>query len=297
MWAPAVLTTIAITTAGFMYSVNHFSFKDSTEALIENFSVANISAFVLCVARYLSSEFILVPIGRSIICRKTSNRESKIAKFASCAFKCAFFVVMGSFEYALLSEQDFTPTWLFGTGSTANCWKENYEMPIELTQLFMVSLGYHLHSTIYHCCILERRSDFGEMLLHHALTLWLMVLSYLEGFSRIGLLIVFLNDVPDIFVYLTKSLGDTVFVKTSIVSYGFLVMAYFYFRLVVFPISVLPSLLYESRMDLVALVLYAGFLIALFLLHAYWFSLLVRIGINIATTGSRRDLIVDRKLE
>ena len=289
----AVFATVAISVAGFIYS-GYRTFTMQRNYPLEYFSVAVLSAFFLCLARYLSSRYILERIGNFVISRKASKREKKIEKFAACTFKASFFIVISVLEYKLLSEQDFTPSWLFGAGETANCWTQNYSMPEELIRLFMASLGYHLHSTIYHCCLVGRRADFGEMLLHHGLTLWLMVLSYVEGFSRIGLLIVFLNDVPDIFVYLTKSLGDTIFVKTSIVSYGFLVVAYFYFRLLVFPLSILPSLLFESNMNVLGLFLYAGFLVPLFLLHAYWFSLLVRIGINLATTGSRCDIVVDR---
>jgi hypothetical protein len=174
-------------------------------------------------------------------------------------------------------------------------WTGGYDMPVDLITVFMVSLGYHIHSTVYHCFLLERRCDFGEMLLHHTLTLWLMVLSYIDGYSRIGLLIVFLNDVPDIFVYTTKSLGDTVFVKLSIVSYIGLVISYAYFRLVVFPVSLLPSLLYESNFSPFGKFLYIGFLCSLTALHAHWFVLLVKIGVNLFRTGSRRDIVVDRK--
>lgn len=236
-----------------------------------------------------------MPLGEYCVSDKGKGKHAKISKFATCLFKAAFFVVICYFEYSILSKQDFTPSWLFGSGVTSNLWTENYEMPYDMIALFMASLGYHLHSTIYHCFFVERRGDFGEMLLHHALTLWLMVLSYIEGYHRIGLLIVFLNDVPDIFVYLTKALGDTVYVKSSVVAYGGLVVTYFYFRLVVFPVSLLPSLLFEAGFSIFGRFIYIGFLCSLTLLHAYWFTLIVKIGVNLARTGNRRDLVVDRK--
>lgn len=290
----AVLATVGITLFGLVYSLLKVNLGKSASP-VEYFSLAILSAFVLCVLRFYLTKYILEPIGEAIIKDTSAARTMKVPKFGSCVFKAGFFLVISYFEYLLLSNQDFTPSWLFGSGNTVNLWTENYVMPVDLISVFMGSLGYHLHSTVYHCFFVDRRGDFGEMLLHHALTLWLMVLSYIEGYSRIGLLIVFLNDVPDIFVYLTKTLGDTPYVKASIASYIGLVVSYFYFRLVVFPVSLLPSLLYESNFTPTGRVLYIGFLGSLTLLHAYWFALIVRIGINIATRGSRRDITVDRK--
>ena len=294
MAGTAVAATLGITLAGFIYTASRIRDLES-HRLSQGFAIALITCLFLCFARFVLVQYVLKVLGDTVIQRKEVGRSLKMDKFATCTFKAAYFVCITALEYFVLSDQDFTPSILFGKGQTSNFWTANYSMPEKLSRLFMVSLGYHLHSTVYHCWFVEKRADFGEMLLHHALTLWLMVLSFLEGFSRIGLLVVFLNDASDIFVYLTKSLGDTIYVRWSIVSYGCLVVTYFYFRLLVFPLAILPSLLFESNMSSVALVLYAGFLSLLFLLHVNWFSLLIQIGINIATTGSRRDLIVDRK--
>lgn len=259
------------------------------------FFVAVLVSAVLSLIRHYSTKHLFEPLGRAVIRPTEKGYEAKISKFGTCAFKTIFFLTICVFEYSILTRQDFTPSWLFGSGTTAKLWTDGYDMPVDLITVFMVSLGYHLHSTIYHCFFVERRGDFGEMLLHHTLTLWLMVLSYIDGYSRIGLLIVFLNDVPDIFVYLTKSLGDTIFFKSSIAAYVGLLLSYGYFRLVVFPVSLLPSLLYESNFSPIGRYLYIGFLCCLTLLHAHWFILLVRIGVNLATTGSRRDITVERQ--
>ena len=289
-----VATTVGITVAGFAYAGLRLSIHAAASP-VGHFSLAFNSALVLCFLRFYLSKYVLEGLGEAVVEKGVKHRPAKVAKFASCAFKAAFFIVISAFEYVILSRQNFTPSWLFGEGATANLWTPAYDMPYDLIALFMASLGYHLHSTVYHCCFVERRADFGEMLLHHALTLWLMVLSYIEGYSRIGLLIVFLNDAPDVFVYLTKALGDTVYVKTSIAAYAGLVGSYFYFRLVVFQVSLLPSLIYEAPFSKFGQVIYIGFLSTLTLLHAYWFGLIVRIGINIATLGSRRDILVDQK--
>jgi hypothetical protein len=290
----ALAVTAGVNIFGVVYSGLRLNLSKSASPPIY-FGISLIVAIALCVLRHYSTKHLFEPLGRRIIRSSDKNVEAKISKFGSCSFKGIFFIAISLLEYSILSRQEFTPSWLFGRGNTAKLWTEGYDMPLDLITLFMGSLGYHLHSTIYHCFFVERRGDFGEMLLHHTLTLWLMVLSYIDGYSRIGLLIVFLNDVPDIFVYLTKSLGDTIFLKSSIAAYVGLLFSYGYFRLVVFPVSLLPSLLYESNFSPLGRYLYIGFLCCLTLLHAHWFLLLVRIGVNLATTGSRRDITVERQ--
>lgn len=290
----SISITAFVTVFGLVYSMFRLNLNKPASPII-HFRIAGFSAAVLSILRYYLTHFILEPLGAKLIPKQDTSFKSKVSKFGTCAFKALFFVVISAFEYSILSRQNFTPAWLFGTGVTRNLWTEGYDMPFDLIALFMVSLGYHLHSTIYHCFFVERRGDFGEMLLHHSLTLWLMVLSYIDGHHRIGLLIVFLNDASDIFVYLTKCLGDTVFFKTSIVSYAGLLLSYGYFRLIVFPASLLPSLLHESNFSPVGRYLYIGFLCCLTLLHAHWFILLVKIGLNLVRTGKRHDLHVDRK--
>jgi len=251
-------------------------------------------AVIICAARYYITTYIFEGIGLKVI-SPTADKQGNVHKFSACAFKTFFFIVIVIFEYNVFVPQDYTPSMLFGSGKTINLWSDNFIPSEELVSVFMASLGYHIHSTIYHVFLVERRSDFHQMVLHHVVTLWLMILSFLEGHIRIGTMIVFINDIPDILVYSTKMLGDTVYVKTSILSYILLTISYFYFRLIVFPISLLPSIWYEAtNLSRLEIYTYSAFLGALYLLHMYWFGLILQIGINIATTGSRKDILADR---
>jgi hypothetical protein len=250
-------------------------------------------AVIIGVVRHYFTTFIFDDIGRKWIA-STAAKRNKVAKFSSCAFKTLFFIIIVYLEWAVLISQEYTPRMLFGNGETSKLWTSDFVPSEELVSVFMASLGYHIHSTIYHVFLVERRSDFHQMVLHHIVTLWLMILSFLEGHIRIGTLIVFTNDIADIFVYSTRMLGDTVFVKSSIISYILLTISYFYFRIVVFPACILPSILAEATgLSQLELYTYAAFLGALYILHGYWFGLIVRIGFNLATTGSRKDILAD----
>ena len=249
-------------------------------------------AIALCICRYISTRYFFSNLGERLITSR-KGKSQKVSKFSTCAFKTMCFALLVCFEWTVLSEQDFTPRLLFGAGNTANLWTGN-KPPESLVAMYMASLGYHLHSTIYHVFFVERRSDYHQMVLHHVITLWLMILSFMEGHVRGGSMIVLINDVPDIFVYSSKMLGDTVYVKTSIVSYVLLTITYFYFRLIVTPVSVVHSMMTEAyNMTRFEVWVYAGFLGALYFLHLYWFILILKIGVNIFKSGSRKDILAD----
>lgn len=248
---------------------------------------------ILCIARYITTKYLFSKLGSQVIAYKR-GKPQKVAKFATCAFKTVCFSILVVFEWSVLRDKEFTPRLLLGAGETEKLWTAGYTPPGALVSVFMASLGYHLHSTIYHVFVVDKRSDYHQMVLHHVLTLWLMILSYMEGHIRGGTFIVLLNDLPDIFVYSSKMLGDTVFFKSSIVSYVLLTITYFYCRLIVAPVSIYWSMMIEAEtMSRFEVWVYSGFVGALYVLHFYWFILIVKIGLNIAKTGSRKDILAD----
>jgi len=287
----ARFATWIMNTLGVYYAWTNLGL-DMTGREPREFTQAVMWGVVLCICRYISTKYIFSSIGTKLIVSK-KGKAQKVSKFATCAFKTLCFFGLVWFEWSVLNEQDFTPRLLFGAGKTKNLWTSE-RPPRPLVAMFMASLGYHLHSTVYHVFFVERRSDYHQMVLHHVITLWLMILSYMEGHIRGGSIIVLINDVPDIFVYSSKMLGDTIFVKTSIVSYVLLTITYLYFRLIVAPVSIIHSMMTEAyNMSQFDVWVYAGFLGCLYLLHLYWFILILKIGVNISRTGSRKDILAD----
>jgi hypothetical protein len=78
----------------------------------------------------------------------------------------------------------------------------------ELRVYMMGQLGYHSYSLIAHI-IGNRKSEYMEMLLHHIITLVLIVMSYLLNFLPIAGLISFSHDIPDAFLYWARVWVDT----------------------------------------------------------------------------------------
>lgn len=81
------------------------------------------------------------------------------------------------------------------------------------------------------------------------------------------------------------------------ITYLGLIVSYAWFRIYIFPIHVMKSAWVES-LQVSAIELPAwGFmnfsLCVLLLLHTYWFSLIIKIGVNFKKTGVARDMIVN----
>jgi hypothetical protein len=284
---PVIVRTLSpvLTIAGGYYMYT------GSWSVCDDFGLAAVYAVLIGILRHLLCNGILRDIAVEMLGKK-SVKVGAIDKFTSCAFKSLFFFLMVLYEYWVLSGRDFLPPVLIGSGSADNLWTTSGFTPTsDLVNLYMVNLGYHMHSAFFHLFLVKRRSDFHEMVLHHVVTLWLIVLSYVENQTRIGSVIMFMNDLPDIFVYLTKVFGETEYVNTSLVSYLSLVVTFFHFRIVSFEFSVFPSLLRDGLNK--GIEKYAIYIVLLLVLHGlqlYWFSLIVKIGLNIARDGDRGDI-------
>ena len=77
---------------------------------------------------------------------------------------------------------------------------------------FLASLGFHIMNIIEQLSSTVKRSDYYEMLLHHCLTVALIVGSYLINLVEIGVLVIYIHDFTDIFSNFGKCFAETYFV-------------------------------------------------------------------------------------
>ena len=245
-----------------------------------------------CSCRYLAINFVFNHVA-SMLVSAGHLKAGNESKFVTSAFKATFFFFMCAYEYSVISVQPFAPPELGGRGSTTEMWHAPpFAAPASLCRLYMVSIGYHLQSTIYHCCFVERRADFYQMVFHHVVTLWLIVLSFYIGGTRTGVLIIFVNDVPDFFMYVCKCLGDSRHALLLVLpSYALMLLSYLYFRIIVMPYTILYSILWEMSEAYIPIrPAFLVFLFSLYALHGFWFFLMLKIGASFFKTGSREDI-------
>lgn len=161
----------------------------------------------------------------------------------------------------------------------------------------------------------ERRKDYFVMYVHHVATIMLVGVSWMYGYWRIGLIVVFIHDISDVFVDALKMVN---YLKlegrqgwfASEIAYVLCVLSWLYWRLYEYPFRVIPGAYHDvvivlghhpssvhvpyvlgipllSPPDTPYLVPMMGLLYLLQALHIYWFHLFLMIGYRILTESAR----------
>lgn len=172
--------------------------------------------------------------------------------------------------------------------------------------------GFYIAGLIFTLFLDTRHSDFIEMVVHHLATIALIVMSYIYGYLRVGIITLALHDVGDIFLYSSKLTHHMGIKGVDIFLFACFVIVFYVTRLVmysriVFTVSVetLQVLIVQPTFNRWALfydtylshyVYFVVFLWTLLLLHCFWYSLALRLvvnevfyGIKVADEGDPRS--------
>ena len=76
--------------------------------------------------------------------------------------------------------------------------------PVMLQAFYIWELSWYVGSSFTHIFLDEKLKDFYILLLHHAITIGLIMFSYMVGYHRIGVLVLFCHDFSDVFLEYTK---------------------------------------------------------------------------------------------
>jgi len=140
-------------------------------------------------------------------------------------------------------------------------------------------MGYHLHMLLHHMTD-HVRHDYMEMMLHHLVTMFLYGFSYLTNMTLPGAVVMYLHDIADVFTQYVRCFCETTFEKITLVSVLGMTISWFYTRIIVFPIVIYKvgfavGDLFHGENFYTAKFL-SVHLCILFILHIYWFGLLLR---------------------
>jgi acyl-CoA-dependent ceramide synthase len=143
---------------------------------------------------------------------------------------------------------------------------------------YLISMGFHISQLVSQLALEDwSRSDFVEMTLHHAVTVYLFGFSYI-GNLMIGGPVTFLHNWADVTISWTRMWGETRFYKTLGV-YSFILAqgVWAYTRLYVFAQLILSFQSFEVFMFSQYIQgTFVLLLSCLYILHVYWFLLMLR---------------------
>ena len=173
------------------------------------------------------------------------------AKLIENMWYCVYYPSTLAVAWYILSDADFFP-W-----NAPHYWTNypNYSdwesLPLHYL-FYMFQLGFYFQG-LYALIMFEtRRKDFYELLIHHSVTILLIVMSYCAAQHRIGLNVLIIHDFSDILLYGTKvahyldkysKRWPGVFLWITNVGFLVFAVAFAYSRNYIFPVFVIwPAL-------------------------------------------------------
>ncbi|SOV82344.1 translocation associated membrane protein, putative [Plasmodium sp. gorilla clade G3] len=152
-----------------------------------------------------------------------------------------------------------------------------------------------------------RRKDYYVFVLHHLSTIILLTYSHVLNFWRVGLLILFVHDIVDIVLYVSKLLNYTnlksriflTFFYILFVLYYFFFRIFLYFYYIVLPLSntkIIRSYtdgFISSHKDVPGGLVLLIFLWTLMAMHVYWFFLILKMSRVFIIKTMKNEKITD----
>jgi hypothetical protein len=174
-------------------------------------------------------------------------------------------------------------------------WKDfpHQPQPVLYYVLYLYCIGYHFQRLVR--LLLSPGHDWIEMGSHHVITMFLLMVSIEGNYLRIGIVVLMVNDVSDIFVYIAK--GVSIMESQSIlVAFPLLMITWAYWRIHQFATVVIPMAnMHPAGCDICRTSVYGMW--CLIALNVFWFTIFIRMAVRLVTRGDKRDISTDDKKE
>ncbi|XP_019421413.1 PREDICTED: LAG1 longevity assurance homolog 2-like [Lupinus angustifolius] len=248
-----------------------------------DYSLAIYFAFACFLVRFLLDRFVFRRLAIRMLTRgKTASRitkemQVKIVKCSESMWKLTYYATVELFILKII----YPEPWFSNTKLYFEDWP-NHELKSPLKIYYMCECGFYIYSIAAILTWETRRKDFGVMFSHHVITVFLIGISYLTSFFRIGSIILALHDASDVFLeaakvfkYSGREFGASVF-------FGFFAVSWLVLRLIFFPFWVIRATSTDLQKCLnlaetFPMFLYYTFntlLIMLLIFHIYWWMLI-----------------------
>jgi len=159
----------------------------------------------------------------------------KLYKTTRSLFKLFWFTFITSLGFYVLSDTEFHTPLMFGSGDLRyllSDWPFT-RLPRFFKLYYMAGLSYHIEDLLSHF-FHPIQNDFFEMLLHHYITILLIVSSYMLNFWNFGIIVMIQMDFCDILVAAIRVIMDFSHKAVALTVYLSLVASWVYFRDFVF---------------------------------------------------------------
>lgn len=244
--------------------------------------------------RFMLDRFVFEKVARRLIFGRghekldyeADGRRKKINKFKESAWKFVYFLTAELLSLSVTySEPWFRNTRYFWVGPGDQVWPDQ-KLKLKLKVVYMYAAGFYTYSIFALMFWETRRSDFGVSMSHHVATAFLIMLSYIFRFARVGSIVIALHDACDVFLEIGKMSKYSGCEWLANICFLLFVTTWVLLRLTYFPFWILRSTSYEVVLTLdkekhkfdgpIYYYVFNTLLFSLLVLHIYWWVLMYR---------------------
>ncbi|KIY49286.1 LAG1-domain-containing protein [Fistulina hepatica ATCC 64428] len=152
---------------------------------------------------------------------------AKLERFSEQGYAMVYFAIYGLWGVWIMKT---CPTWWF---RTEYYWIDypHWAMKPALKRYYLTQFSHWLYELLVMVLGVEKpRKDFFELVIHHAVTLWLIFWSYLVNLTFIGNGVFVSMDIPDVFLAFSKLLNYLQYDRAKNVSFLVFFGVWTYFR-------------------------------------------------------------------
>lgn len=227
--------------------------------------------------------------------RRSKIQKKKYSKFVEAAWRFIFYSVFTVLGVYTLFFPSPVP-WVLDSREHWADWPLQKIYPM-IRIYYIVELGAYFHQLAW---TEINRSDSWEMIAHHIITIVLILTSHVVNFVRVGVSVLLIHDISDVFLesakcfnYVSKVKGMKWASTVCDVLFAIFALSFFVLRLMIYPYWIF----YKSYVDATekfgqnwwGFHIYYWLLLCLQALHIFWFYLISRMIYRLLTTGIEKD--------
>jgi len=247
--------------------------------------VITILGVVFVVMRYVLFHWVFIPLGTA----GGIQNEHTLSKFCEASLRVIYYLPIWIWGAQIALDNKWIP-------DTLNCFRDFYTQFLtdDVALYYEIQFSFYLILLITLLLVQRNRKDFWQMFAHHTITVFLLGVSWWQGYYRIGIVVFFCMDLCDFFLEASKMFNYLKWERLSNLFFGSLVFAWIIFRILLFPILVISPVYYDSvethKQDGIHVgpLTFWFFNLSLFVLQIlqyYWFYLILMVVINVMRKG------------
>ncbi|KAG0495801.1 hypothetical protein HPP92_000465 [Vanilla planifolia] len=283
---------------GLMQLWRSLDWEKESYPAYEDFAAVPLFALFFPTVRFFLDRYVFERLGRRLIFGRDPrnidtglpDKRKRIRKFKESAWKCIYFLSGELLAlYVTYDEPWFTNTRFFWVGPGEQVWPDQ-KIKLKLKAVYMYAAGFYTYSIFALLFWETRRRDFGVSMSHHIATAFLIMLSYIFRFSRVGSVVLAIHDASDVFLEIGKMSKYGGCEWLAAISFILFAASWAILRLIYFPFWIIWSTSYEVVLALdkekhkvvgpIYYYIFNSLLISLLVLHIYWWVLIFRMMVE-----------------